>query len=353
MESKKQGKPRVLRAGEVSLFCAQAAMILKSGIPLQEGIGAIGDAMETAGGRETAGRIQLLLEKDGALAPALRHTGLFPSYMVNMVSIGEKAGRLDNVMEALSLYYEREDRLYRRIRSAVVYPLILILMMAAVIAVLLIRVLPIFSDVFADLGSDMTDTSGTILNIGMHIGQGALVVIVLLTLLLLLGLLLGKTRAGSRRLAHLAARFGPTRRLSNKIASARFASVMSMMLSSGYDTSDAMGMISDIITSPEILKKIQQCRKELDAGKPFARAVEATGIFTGIYSGMVSVGAKTGNLDSVMKHLAELYSTDVDESVNRAIALIEPVMAGALSIVIGAILLAVMLPLMGILSSIG
>ncbi|NLJ31052.1 MAG: type II secretion system F family protein [Clostridiales bacterium] len=353
METNKKGNPRALCAGDVSLFCAQAAMILKSGIPLQDGIGEIGDAMENSAGKEMVRLIQAHMEKNGALAPALRHTGMFPSYMVSMVSIGEKAGRLDNVMEALSLYYEREDRIYRRIRSAVLYPLVLILMMAAVIAVLLIRVLPVFSDVFADLGGNVSDTSGAVLAVGMTIGQVALAVVVLLSLLLAFSLLIAKTRGGSQFLSGLAARFGPTRRLANKISSARFASVMSMMLSSGYDTSDALEMIPDIITSPEVKKKIQLCQNQLREGRPFARAVENAGIFSGIYSGMVSVGAKTGNLDTVMKHLAELYSQDVDETVNRGIAMIEPALAGALSVVIGAILLAVMLPLMGILSSIG
>lgn len=351
--NQQQGRPRALHAGDVSLFCAQAAMILKSGIPLQDGIGEIGEAMENAAGKDMVRRVQEHLEKDGSLAPALRKAGIFPSYMVNMVSIGEKAGRLDNVMEALSLYYEREDRLHRRIRSAVLYPLILILMMAAVIAVLLIRVLPVFSDVFADLGGSMSDSSGAILGVGMAIGKIALGLILFISILMVLCLILSKTKKGSRWLSRLAAHFGPTRRLSNKISSARFASVMSMMLASGYDTSDAMELVPEIITSPEILKKIELCRKQLREGKAFAPAVESTGIFSGIYAGMVRVGAKTGNLDAVMKRLAVLYGEDVDETVNRGIGLIEPVMAGVLSVVIGAILLAVMLPLMGILSSIG
>lgn len=351
---KSQGSPaaaRSLHAEDVALFCAQAAMILKSGIPLQEGIGEIGDAMDSAAGKEMVRRVQEALERGGALAPALRQAGVFPAYMVSMVSVGEKAGRLDNVMEALSLYYEREGRIRRRIRSAVLYPLILILMMAAVIAVLLIRVFPVFRGVFADLGG--TGGSAVILSVGMTVGRVALGVILVLAVLLALCLILAKTRGGAAFLARAALCFGPARRLAGKISSARFAAVMSMMLASGYDTADAMELVPEIVTSPEVQKKVELCRKQLREGNSFARAVESAGIFPGIYSGMVRVGAKTGNLDAVMKRLAALYGEDVDETIEHGIGMIEPVMAGVLAVVIGAILLTVMLPLMGILSSIG
>ena len=166
-------------------------------------------------------------------------------------------------------------------------------------------------------------------------------------------MIIGKTEAGSSWLAAILARFGPTRRLADKIDSARFASVMSMMLSSGYDTSEALELIPGIITGRRMIDKIDRCRKAVADGKPFPTALEQAQLFPGIYGSMVRVGTKTGNLDTVMKQLAERYSGDVDESVNKAVALIQPAMVAVLSIIIGAILLSIMLPLMGIMSSIG
>jgi type IV pilus assembly protein PilC len=349
----KQGKRKLLSSSDVSLFCSQVVLILKAAIPLQEGIGAISENIEEVEGKELIRQIKENLERNGSFYTALNSTGAFPNYMVNMVNIGEKSGKLDSVMEALSLYYDRDDKLRRRVRSAILYPLILVLMMAAVISVLVIKVLPVFNNVFLDMGSDLSAASGAIMHIGMGIGRYALIAIIILAVLLLLALILSKTETGSRRLGILFDRLGLTRRLSDKIASARFASVLSMMLSSGYDTGEALELIPKILTNQTIIEKIEKTRKSVNSGVSLAKALENVNMFPGIYSSMVNLGDRTGSLDTVMKNLAELYNEDVDESINKAVSIIEPVMVGVLSVVIGGILLSIMLPLMGIMSSIG
>ena len=349
----KRGKNNPLSSNDVSLFCSQVVMILKAAIPLQEGIGAISENIETAEGKKLIFEMKEELERNSSLSAALSKTGAFPDYMVNMVRIGEKAGKLDNVVEALAGYYAREDRLRRRVRSAILYPLILALMMAAVIAVMVVKALPAFHAVFLDMGGDMSAASGAVIGVGMAMGQSALVAVLILAAFLIAVMILSSTDAGSRRMAGFAARFGPARRLSEKIASARFASILSMMLSAGYDTSEALELIPDIIADRTVLGKIKKSREAADAGEPFAKALDAAQLFPGIYSSMIHVGVKTGSLDTVMNHLADLYTEDADDSINRAVSVIEPVMVAVLSIVIGAILLSVMLPLMGIMSSIG
>lgn len=352
-KSMDKGKIRPLSPDDISLFCSQVCMVLRAAIPLTEGIAAISENIEGENGRELIRRIQTSLEQNGSLSHALKATGAFPKYMVNMVDIGEKAGKLDNVMEALSLYYEQESQLRGRVRSAIMYPLILTLMMAVVIAVLVVRVLPIFNDVLRDMGSDMTGVSIAAMHAGTIIGQIALVVIAVLAVMLAAVLVISRTGAGSRGLAELLARFGPTRRLSDRIDSARFASVMSTMLSSGYDTTEALELIPNIMNNPKMIQKINRCRKAVANGESFPNAMEQEHLFPGIYGSMVRIGTKTGNLDVVMKNLSTRYSEEVDESINKAAAIIEPTMVAVLSIIIGAILLSIMLPLMGIMSSIG
>ena len=349
----KRRKNNLLSSNDISLFCSQVVLILKAAIPLREGIGAISENIETAEGKKLILEMKEELDRNSSLSAALGKTGAFPDYMVNMARIGEKAGKLDNVMEALAGYYAREDRLRRRVRSAILYPLILVLMMAAVIAVMVVKALPTFNSVFLDMGGDMPATSRAVIGAGMTIGQSALVAVLILAVLLIVVMILSSTDAGSRRLAGFAARFGPARRLSGKIASARFASILSMMLSAGYDTSEALELIPDVIADQTVLEKIKKSREAVDAGESFAKALETARMFPGIYSSMIHVGVKTGNLDTVMNQLADLYSEEADDSINKAVSVIEPVMVAALSIVIGAILLAVMLPLMGIMSSIG
>ncbi len=349
----KQRKSGFLSSNDISLFCSQVVLILRSAIPLQEGIGAISENMESEQGKKLIRKIGESLEQNSSMFTALTLTGVFPDYMVNMVNIGERTGKLESVMEALSLYYARDDRLHRRIRGAILYPLILVLMMAAVISVMLIKVLPVFNDVFLDLGGDVSATSRAVIQAGTAIGGYSLAAVLLLAVLLFVLLILSRTDSGSRGLSGLFERFGPTRRLSDKIASARFASILSMMLSSGYDTTEALELIPSVISNRSITDKITKSRAALESGVSLSKALGDVNLFPGIYSSMIHLGSKTGNLDTVMNKLAEIYSEEVDDSINKAVSIVEPVLVGALSVVIGGILLSVMLPLMGIMSSIG
>ena len=231
--------------------------------------------------------IVLAMEQEvAASAPfyeALEHSGAFPNYLVHMVEIGEKAGKLDDVMEALGAHYSREAQLKKNLRSAVLYPLALVLMMSAVIAVLVIKVLPIFNDVFRDLGAEMSDASAFVMNLGVGIAKYAFVVILILAVVLAAALLYSRTSRGSARMARLLSRFGPTKGISARVASARFASVMSMMLTSGYDTDAALELAPKVISNDLVARKIEQARSAVAGGKSFADAV-------------VSAGAVPGNL---------------------------------------------------------
>lgn len=350
---KKEAMFQPLAASDISLFCSQTALILKAAIPMQDGIAAIQENIESGEGKKLLKTIENSIAEDGSLSNALVKTGAFPSYMVNMVHIGEKSGKLDDVMEALALYYDREDTLQKRVKSAVLYPFILILMMAAVVAILVMKVLPVFNQVFQDLGSDVSASSAAVLNIGIHIGKYAFFVILVLAVLILVGIVFAKTKKGAEMFSDLLSSFAITRGLSAKVAAARFASVMSMLISSGYDTSEALDLVPKVMKNKAVIRKIENCKASIQTGASFAQAVTEAHMFPGIYSSMIHIGAKTGNLDTVMKKLAGIYEEDVDTSIGNAVSVIEPVMVGVLSVIIGSILLSVMLPLMGIMSSIG
>lgn len=348
-----QTKGKRFSSEDVSLFCSQVALILKSAIPLSDGIGAIKESVAD----ESAIKMIDTLEKSVLMGmpfyEALRECGRFPDYMVNMIEIGEKAGKLDQVMDSLARYYDREDQLKKNIRSAVLYPFVLVIMMSVVIFVLVVQVLPVFNQVFQDMGGSMSEAARVVLNVSSSFGIVALVILLTLIVLFVLGIIVSKTPAGGRFFSNLFNRFGSRKGLAAKVASARFASVMGMMLSSGYGVDEALKLIPNIINNPAIREKVASCAKLLDDGASFTAALSEAGIFPGVYGRMVGIGSKTGNLDTVMQQMADLYEQEVDSSINRMVAVVEPALVGVLSVVIGAILLSVMLPLMGIMSSIG
>ena len=349
----KQTQGSLLTPTELSAFCAQITMVLKAGIGIGEGVGVMLEDVKNLQSRET---LTVIHEKVMGGAPffkALEAVGVFPEYLINMTEIGEKTGKLDDVMDSLVAYYEREEAISQSIKSAVRYPMVMIAIMLLVIGVVVVRVLPVFNEVFRDLGSEMTGFARTVMDMGSSIGAYSMAFVIALAALVAAFLLIRGTSGGRARWQAFTAKFPLTRSFYSKIASGRFASAMSLMLSSGFDPDESLDMVYRLTDNPVVKNKIDICRTQLAEGFTFSDALVHAELFSGIYARMVTVGFKTGSIDTVMKKLAERYENDIDIRISGIISILEPTLVAVLSIIVGLILLSVMLPLMGVMSSIG
>lgn len=182
---------------ELASFCGQIALILKSGISSMEGLTIMLEEASSSEEKEILQGLLTRMQETGMLYDAMEEAGIYPSYMLRMVQIGEETGTLDEVMESLQNHYEREDTIRKSIRSSVTYPLIMTGMMAVVIVVLLVKVMPIFNQVFIQLGTEMTGFSRMLMNMGTAISRYSVVFIVLL--ILIAGFFLYGTRTSSGR----------------------------------------------------------------------------------------------------------------------------------------------------------
>lgn len=340
-------KQQTIPPEELSLFCGQVAMLLKAGIPLHDGMETLAASYEdTPYGSVFIGLNRGLAER-GTLEGALRQAGGFPTYMVGMVRVGENAGRLEEVMEALSLSYQQEDELRRSVRSAVLYPLVLILMMTAVIAILVISVLPMFQRVYDSLGTEVSLASGFFMEVGGNIGKVILILAGAFLLLLLLCVLLLQTPLRPKVLALLMRLFPPFRRAMRTERAGKFASVVSIMLASGMGLEQTLEEAGKVAGDPAA----EACMQAMRSGCSFSQALDKTDLFEPIHRKMLLVGEAAGQLDTVMQNLAVLYHEKTEEAISRMLSWIEPLLVTLMSVVIGGILLSVMLPLLGILSS--
>lgn len=350
MKQKKARTAGRVPAKEIAVFCEQVALLLQAGIPLNDGLDTLTDE-GTASGRELLQFLAEQVRETGSLYTAVREAGVFPHYMVQMIRVGENAGKLETVMQALSLYYAREDKLRTAVRSAVFYPVILIVLMAAVIVVMAVAVLPVFSQVLSELGSEAG--SNGFLTVGAAVGRCALGVVAVLMVILLAVLVASLTSGGRAWLIRISRRLPGLRRVHRRMASGRFASALSMMLSSGYDLQEALKLSGDVVTDPTVKQKITQCRELVENGTPFADALLQLDLFSGLYARLIQTGEKTGRLDEVMQKMAAQYEEESYETLSSLVAVIEPTLVILMSIIIGGILLSVMLPLIGMISLIG
>lgn len=235
---------KVLSNKELSTFCSQMALILRSGISSTEGLSIMLEDAPQEEGQQILKTVLEQIEQTGCLWTSLEEARVFPKYLCDMVEIGEQAGRLDDVMSALAAHYEREDAISKNIKSAVTYPLVMIVMMLAVVLVLITKVMPIFEQVFEQLGTGLTGISRSVMGFGQVLNRYALVFIVIAVFIIVLFFYFSCTEKGRESLKNLAGRFFLTKGLSEKIAAARFASGMSLALSSGLDTDQSLEMVS-------------------------------------------------------------------------------------------------------------
>lgn len=348
----KKKKMKSLPAIEVSLFCQQVAMILKAGIPLYDGMEVLyRNYKETPYGAAFQ-KIYDGVREGGSLYEGVKEADFFPKYMVHMIQVGETSGELDHVLEDLGDYYERESRMQAAIQSAVTYPLVLVILMTAVIAVLVIRVLPVFTEVFLSLGTGLTGTEGAVLSGGVVLGR---IVLTAAAALLGLGLLLFFIwhAGGKKQLLSVSQILPSVRRLMDKQTAQRFAVVIAMVLNSGYHLEHALELIPDLLPDKRNIEKAKKCQALMEQNGDFATAVEQAGIFEPLHQKMIRVGMEAGQTDRVMERIARIYGAEVDEGIHRMVSWIEPALVAVLTLIIGGILLSVMLPLVSIMMSIG
>ena len=344
---------KTLTNTELSYFCGQMSLILRAGISSIEGLYMMQDDTEaSADEKKLYTDIKKHLDEGGYLYEAFEKTGVFPPYMVKMTRIGEETGTLDNVMDALRVHYNREEEIRQSIRQAVTYPVVMAGMILVVILVLLLEVMPVFRQVFRQLGAEMTGFAGLLFNIGDAIRNYSIVFVAILVILLVLVVICTRTEKGRKIGLAFLSKFKFFRRLRNDISTSRFADGLALALRSGFSPDFGIDMVTDIIEDKVFTAKVADCKQRLIDGAPFDEALKEAGILSGVNARMMTIGHRTGSSDVVMEQISDLSQKKIDNSISNSLGTIEPVLIVILSLVIGAILMSVMFPLLGIVSAI-
>ena len=344
---------QLMTVGELSVFSGQLAMILHSGISTLEGIEILKEDAVSKEAGEILGSINEALEQTGDLAEAFRTSGVFPEYFIKMTEIGERSGTLEDDMDGLSSYYSRQDSLARSIRDALTYPLILLAMLFSVLLVLMTQVMPVFREVFDQLGIELTGVSGTVFAVSSFLQHGSAVLLVLVIGLAAACFFALRTDRGRAFIQKLAAHIPLVVKIRGLLSCSRFADTLSLALHSGLDMGESFELAAGLADQPEFTDRLTQAKAQMDEGIDMAQALRDCGIFTGMNARMVSIGFRTGSAEDALKKIAVDSQTMADDRIQSAIGALEPTLTAILSILTGLILISVMLPLLGVMANIG
>ena len=324
---------------ELFYFCEQFSILLHSGISCAEGIQLMLEDSHTQKGRDFFQSLQTDYEENGSFHISLHNTGLFPDSMISYVKIGEETGCLDEVLNSLSLHYQQEMEISENIKSAITYPLLMLVMMAAVILILLAKVLPVFRQVFQQMGLEMNQFSNGLFHAGSMISQYCAVVFDVILVMIAAFAVLFFTSKGRIYLQNLAGHLPHIREISISADYARLTQAIAMGLHSGMDHITTLEMAGQLISQPDIKKKK-------------AKALSDSELFQGMEARLITVGLRAGSADELLFRLAQRYRDSSLTVTGNLISIVEPTIVIIFSVLIGLVLLSVMMPLLGVLSDI-
>ncbi len=346
----------VLESGAVSAFCESVAIMLAAGIQTDEAVSLLGENMEDGTFKRACNAVYAQLIAGESLTNALKKSGRFPQHVVDMVAVGEVSGRLEPTLRTLAVYYDEEGRLFSKIRSSIVYPAALLCVMSVILAFTVAVILPVFVNVYESLSGNLAAGSFNAVGVSIGIGWAALVITLVCTALVLIVAITMRSESGRRRLMSIAERMPFTRNTMYQLALSRFTSALATYVASGIDTDTAMKEAIAMVDHRTLKKQLEgalETMLDLTAPKSLAQAISDSGIFEPVYARMLTIGARSGSVEDVLGRLSLTFFDDAIVKMDRLVDGVEPALAAFLTIAVGATLVSVMLPLIGIMGSIG
>lgn len=343
----------ILSDEELIIFCKEVHLILNSSMGISDAMESVVEGMENENAKKMLKPSIDALVDNMSLSYALEQSKLFSPYMISMIKIGETTGKTDKIMLSLADYYEKELRLKNQIKSGITYPVVIATMVTVIIGVMVTKVLPIFAEVFKNLGGNLSASVNIVSGAGrvtaITIGVLFIAVVVFAGFLLLLY----ESPEKREKAIEIITKVPFVRDIYLKYQTAKFANSLSLLVASGNDLHESLKLTEKVVEDKKFKDKILSAVDKLEQGEPLHKTLDEMSIFKGIHSRILKLSVQTGHIDTVLSDLSEEYTREVDISIGNLIGIIEPTLVGATAFIIGAILLAVMLPLLEIMSSIG
>ena len=337
---------------EISSFCLELSLLLKAGLPVEICFSILADEETEKSRKEILEELYEKAKYGDSVYEAMTDSGVFPEYMLIMVMMGEETGYLESVFRALSVYYEERRRTEQALKETVLFPIILLVMMVAVVVLLMTEVLPVFQDVFAQLGGTLPPAAMFFLNIGAGLQKAGTVFIVIgIIILVCLFAVLFHEGTRTRWNTFWGRKFASTK-AGKLYDAAHFASALHMGVSGGLDTDRALE-IAESFCEKGMQERILICRENALMGTPLAEAIEEQKLMKPMYCRMLSVGIKTGSVDTAMEEISHRSEEEAAAALQKMAARVEPAVVIILCVVVGILLLSVMFPLVGIMNSLG
>ncbi len=340
-----------VKSNEIAIFTRQFSVMIDAGLPLVQCLEILGGQQENKTFQKVLLGTRGSVEGGATLSAAMRqYEKIFDNLYVNMVEAGETGGILDTILQRLSTYIEKSVKLKRAVKSALVYPVVVVLVAVGVITLLLWKVVPIFTTLFVSMGVALPLPTRIVIGLSHFVGSifGFLAFVAMIGIGIGLKVWYG-TERGRMVIDRALLKIPLIGILLRKIAVARFTRTLGTLISSGVPILEGLEITARSAGNAVVEKALLHTRKQLEAGRTLADPLRETDVFPGMVTQMIAVGEQTGAMDAMLQKIADFYEDEVDAAVKDLLAAMEPIMIVVLGVVVGGIVISMYLPIFSLI----
>jgi len=338
---------------ELAVMCRQLATMVQAGVPILQSLNILSQQCDNKTLKEALQKVTGLLEGGKSLTEALKtYPKIFPQIFISMVEAGEVGGALDQVLERLAVNFEKEHDLKEKVKSAMTYPAVVVVIAVLAVVTLMVLVVPTFVNMLQDMNAPIPLTTQLIILISSFFKYYWYV-----CLLIVAGVIVGykqavKTEQGKKIKDNLVLKlpiFGP---MLKKIIISRFCRSLSTLLKSGVPVLQSLDVVKNIAGNYAVIKSIEDAENSIKEGQSISLPLQKSGVFPPMVTKMISIGEETGSIDVLLDKIADFYEREVEDVVSRLSSMLEPVLIVGMGGVVGFIILSIMLPMFSVINNV-
>ncbi|HAT4072117.1 TPA: type II secretion system F family protein [Clostridium perfringens] len=344
---------RKVKLKDIAVFCRQFYVMLDSGLSIGKALNILIEQGEKPKLREALIGVNGDLKRGETLANSMRkRKDIFPNLLTSMIDAGERSGNLDIILKRMAEYYEKETKIRGKIKSAMIYPIVLGVVAIIAITFILTFVMPTFVQMFEENNVDLPTSTKMVLGTSKMLGKyGIIIFLILVTAIILLGKYL-KSEEGQYKLSVINLKIPVIKKLTQKIIVSRFTRTMGIVSSSGMSLVTSLEIVASVVGNKIAEKELLKVKEKVLKGEGLGDSIMKIKIFPPMLASMVKVGEEAGSLDSILDKTADFYDDELEREIQTATALIEPAMIVLMGIIIGFLLISILTPMFKMYNSI-
>ncbi len=340
----------------VTGFARQFAAMISAGLPLIQCLTILTEQSENPHFRKVLMSVTSGVEAGNSLADSMaKHPKVFPELFVNMIAAGEVGGILDTILNRLATFLEKAAALNRKIKGAMMYPIVISVVAVVAVAALLIFVIPVFSKMFTDSGAALPGPTQFVVNLSnfMKTPSKVLPIVGMITVAFIAFTRYRQTPQGRYNVDKLLLRVPVMGDLAKKSAVAQFSRTLGTLLASGVSILEALDITSKTASNMVVRRALQSMIGAISEGKTITEPMKATGVFPPMVIQMVAVGEESGGLDQMLTKIADFYDEEVNAAVETLTSIMEPIIIVVLAVIMGGTLIAMYMPMFDMINTVG